>query len=69
MSSITKRLAKLTARRPPVEGPRVIYISSIGEDPFVAFIIGGKNVVREDGESAAAFRTRAMMAAETAQRE
>jgi hypothetical protein len=61
--SIKKRLAKLAQRRPPDEGPRVIYISSLGEDPFVAFIIGGKNVVRKRGESAVAFRARAELAA------
>jgi hypothetical protein len=61
--TLRRRIGRLEAARAPVEGPRVIYISGLGEDPFVAFIIGGKNVVREDGESAAAFKARAEMAA------
>jgi len=62
--SVKKRLAKLTSRRPPENGPRVIYIPSPGDDARFAFIIGGGgNVEREDGESAATFEARAMMAA------
>jgi len=61
--SIQRRLAKLTARRPPVDGPRVIFVCNPGGDPRFAYVIGGENVTRGDGETAAAFKARAMLAA------
>jgi hypothetical protein len=62
--TLRRRIAKLAARHSePANGPRVIYISGPDEDPRAAFIIGGGSLARLNGESAAAFRARAMMAA------
>jgi hypothetical protein len=62
--SMKQRTAKLSKRHSkPANGPRVIYISGPDEDPRAAFIIGGGSLARLNGESAAAFRARAMMAA------
>jgi hypothetical protein len=61
--SIQRRLAKLTARRPTVDGPRVIYLSGEDGDPRCALIIGSGSLARLDAESAAAFQARARLAA------
>jgi hypothetical protein len=63
--TLRRRIAKLAARHSePANGPRVVYIGGPDGDPRAAFIIGGgENVVRLDGETAAAFEARAMMAA------
>ena len=62
--TLRRRIGRLEAARPEVEGPRVIYICGPDDDPRGALIIGGGSLEREDRESAEAFRARAMLAAE-----
>jgi hypothetical protein len=57
------RIAKLAARHSEAaNGPSVIYLSGQDGDPRVAYVIGGGSLARLNGESAAAFETRAMAA-------
>ena len=62
--TLRRRIGKLEAARPEVEWPRVIYVSGPDGDPRGALIVGGENVARLNGESAAAFKVRAVLAAD-----
>jgi hypothetical protein len=61
--TLRQRIGKLEAACPPVEWPRVIYICGPDGEPGGALIVGGGCLEREGGESAEAFRARAMLAA------
>jgi hypothetical protein len=60
--TLRRRIGKLGAARTPVEWPRAIYVCGPDGDPRGALIVGGESLERKDGESAEAFRARAVLA-------
>jgi hypothetical protein len=57
--TLRRRIGKLEAARPEVEGPRVIFLAAADGAASYAFCIGREDISREVGETEAAFIERA----------
>ena len=70
MTQLSKRLDRLEAQRggDSVAGPSVIFIAEAGGETHAALFRGGSGASRLDGETEAAFISRAVKAASSNER-